>query len=133
MLAGIASPSRASVPAAAAAILLLTAFAGSTAEAGLVASKAAGRPAADCQPYSRTPCLLPFPNNLFTRADRSTSTGLRVNLPARAMPVNIKGGAVAVAEYDRSDGFSPGSAVVVHVPGFDTPAAFAKTRSVTIT
>src|SRR3979411_2047360 len=97
MLAGIASRSRTILPAAAAAILLLTAFGGATAEAGLVASKAAARPAADCQPYSRTPCLLPFPNNLFTRADRSTSTGLRVNLPARAMPVNIKSGAAEVA------------------------------------
>ena len=40
-------------------------------------------PAADCQPFGATPCLLPFPNNLYTRSDRSTPTGLRVDLPAR--------------------------------------------------
>jgi hypothetical protein len=94
---------------------------------------AAARPAADCQPYSRTPCLLPFPNNLFTRPDRTTPTGRRVHLPAQAMPVNGKGRAIAVAEYDRNDGFSPGSAVIVHVPGLDNATAFARTRPVRIT
>jgi hypothetical protein len=79
------------------------------------------RPAADCQPFSGTPCLLPFPNNLFPRRDRSTPTGLRLRLPAGAMPVNNKGQRIGVAEYDRNDGFSPRSAMIVHVPGLDTP------------
>src|SRR5947207_12654313 len=78
----------------------------------------AGKPAADCQPFSKTPCLLPFPNNLFTRPDGSAPTGLRIQLPASAMPVNTKGRRISVAEYDRNDGFSPGSSVIVHVPGF---------------
>jgi hypothetical protein len=88
------------------------------------------RPAADCQPFSRTPCLLPFPNNLFTRPDRRTPTGLRVHLPAGAMPANTKGQRISVAEYDRNDGFSPGSAMIVHVPGLDNARALARTGAV---
>ena len=87
-------------------------------------------PAADCQPFSGAPCLLPFPDNLFTRPDRSTSTGLRVHLPPDAMPVNTKGQRIGVAEYDRNDGFSPGSAMIVDVQGLDNAVAFARTGAV---
>jgi hypothetical protein len=93
------------------------------------AAGAAGpsKPAADCQPFSLNPCLLPFPNNLFTRPDRSTPTGLRIRLPSNAMPVNAKGQRIGVAPYNRNDGFSPGSAMIVHVPGLDNATAFART------
>jgi hypothetical protein len=104
-----------------------------TSVAGASASRAGGisaRAAADCQPYGASPCLLPFPNDLFTRLDRSTPTGLRVHLPANAMPADKHGQRIAVAEYDRSDGFSPGSDVVVHVRGLDNPTAFARTGAV---
>ncbi len=101
--------------------LALVGLALSAIPATLLASSAgaagSGTPAADCQPFSRTPCLLPFPSNLFTRRDRSTPTGLRVRLPANAMPVNTRGQRIGVAQYDRNDGFSPGSAMIVHVPG----------------
>jgi len=105
-------------------------IAGSRAGASVTASNAAHRPAADCQPFSTTPCLLPFPSNLFTRPDRSTPTGLRVQLPANAMPVNKAGQRISVGAYDRADGFSPGSALIVHIPGLDNAAAFARTKPV---
>ena len=35
---------------------------------------AALTPAADCQLFGQAACLLPFPNNLFTKRDRSTAT-----------------------------------------------------------
>jgi hypothetical protein len=91
---------------------------------------AAATPAADCQPFGEGPCLLPFPNNLFTKRDRSTATGLRVQLPTAAMPVNTGGQAVSVAEFDRNDGFSPGSSLIVHVPGLDNQQAFQRTGAV---
>lgn len=97
------------------------------------AGAAGGRPAADCQPFSTTPCLLPFPNNLYTRSDHLTATGRRVHLPAAAMPVNKSGQRISVAEYDRNDGFSPGSAVIVHVPGLDNAQAFRRTGAVALT
>ncbi len=111
----------------AAGLLAPAASAGSrTARAAATATK----PAADCQPFASKPCLLPFPNNLFTRKDNSTPTGLRVHLPLAAMPVNTKGQRVGVGPYDRNDGFSPGSAVIVHVDGFDNAQAFQKTNPV---
>jgi hypothetical protein len=87
-------------------------------------------PAADCQPFASTPCLLPFPDNRFTRPDRSTPTGLRVHLPANAMPVNTTGQRIGVGQYDRNDGFGPGSAIIAHVPGLDNARAFARTGAV---
>jgi hypothetical protein len=103
---------------------------GRTARTARTVRSAAAKPAADCQPYSSTPCLLPFPSNLFTRPDKSFPTGLRVDLPAKAMPVNTKGSRVGTAPYDRNDGFSPGSAAIIHAPGLDNAKAFAKTGSV---
>ena len=109
--------------------LLVLVIAGSSRSAGAVAARGgAGDPvAADCQPFSGRACLLPFPNNLFTRTDRTSATGLRVHLPAGAMPISSGGQRVSVAPYDRADGFSPGSAAILHVPGLDNAAAFART------
>jgi hypothetical protein len=88
------------------------------------------RPAADCQPFGKRPCLLPFPNDLFTKRDRSTPTRIRLNLPARALPVSTGGQPLSPAQYDRNDGFSPGSAMIVHVPGLDNAKALARTHAV---
>jgi hypothetical protein len=90
----------------------------------------AARPAAACQPFSGAACLFPFPDNRFTRSDPRSHTGLRVQLPAAAMPVNVHGARIAIAPYDRADGFSPGSAIVLHVPGLDTTAAMSRTGAV---
>ena len=88
------------------------------------------RSAADCQPFTGRPCLFPFPSDLFTRRDRSSVTGLRVALPARAMPRNTKGARIATGPYDRADGFSPGSDLVLHVAGLDNQRAFRRTDPV---
>jgi hypothetical protein len=100
--------------------------------AGDAAPAQASAPAADCQPWGGGPCLLPFPDNLFTRPDPTTATGLRVDLPESAMPANWAGERMSVAEYDRNDGFSPGSTVILHVPGLDNEQALARTGAVGI-
>ena len=46
------------------------------------------------------------------------------------MPTNTNGVQVSVAPYNRNDGFSPGSSIVVRVPGLDNPAALAQTNPV---
>jgi len=79
-----------------------------------------------CHPYGKKACLLPFPDNRLTVKDPRTATGLRVHLPAKGMPVNLKGERTTAKEYNRSDGFSPGGMIVVHIPGLDTAAAFHK-------
>jgi hypothetical protein len=90
-------------------------------------------PAADCQPYGGKPCLLPFPDNRLTTSDKASVTGLRVQLPATAMPVNAQGARVSPGPYDGSDGFSPGSAIVVHISGLDSAAALKRTGAVPLT
>ncbi len=103
------------------------AVAAPTASAGLQPAAAA-----DCQPFlDDVPCLQPFPNNLFTKK-ANTPTGRRLKLPADAMPVNTEGAAIGPQPWNRSDGFSPGSMITVHVPGFDTAQAFDDTAPVRI-
>ena len=51
------------------------------------AAQAAGT-STTCQPYSSTPCLFPFPDNRLTKPDHGSATGLQLNLPQAAMPVN---------------------------------------------
>jgi hypothetical protein len=90
-------------------------------------------PGASCQPYSGKPCLFPFPDNRLTRADRTSATKLRVSLPAAAMPVNTKGVRINPGAWNRNDGFSPGSAILLHVPGLDNAAALKRTGAVGVT
>src|SRR5262249_9526281 len=89
-------------------------------------SAGAATPAADCQPFTE-PCLLPFPNDLFTKSDSTSATGLRVDLPQAAMPTNKNGVQIGVGPYNRSDGFSPGASIIARVPGLDNQAAFNNT------
>jgi hypothetical protein len=77
-------------------------------------------------------CLLPFPDDYYTVRDRTTATGRRVNLKTAAMPANTHGVHIDAAPYNASDGFSPGQAIVVKVPGFDSEAALQRTGAVPI-
>jgi hypothetical protein len=114
--------------AGAATVLAATAVLASSASAG-IAGPAPG-PGADCQPFlDDVPCLQPFPNNLFTKK-ANTPTGRRLALPADAMPVNADGAAIDPAQWNRNDGFGPGSMITVHVPGLDTPQAVQNTGAV---
>jgi hypothetical protein len=75
-------------------------------------------------------CLLPFPDDFHTSADPSSATGRRVAFTNAAMPRNAFGEPIAAAAYNLNDGFSPGQAIVLKVPGLDTPAALAETMAV---
>ncbi|HEY7595439.1 MAG TPA: hypothetical protein VH969_19970 [Actinophytocola sp.] len=83
------------------------------------APPAARAPAPPCDPIVAADCLLPFPNDYFTVPDRSTPTGRRVNLTPEMMPRNTSGVPIDPAEWNRNDGFSPGSMIVTAVPGID--------------
>ena len=72
-------------------------------------------------------CLQPWPNDYFTVADASTPTGRRLDLQRSAMPRNIAGTPVEPVDYDRSDGFSPGSPIHTKIPGLDNQAACDRT------
>jgi hypothetical protein len=80
-----------------------------------------------CDPLDPAICLQPFPNDYYTKPDASTPTGLRLDFPLEGMPSNKSGVPVKPTEFNRSDGFSPGSLIVTKIPGVDTPAAFENT------
>jgi hypothetical protein len=64
-------------------------------------------------------CLYPFPNDYFTVRDRSTETDRRVQFAPESMPRNAAGASIEPTEWNRNDGFSPGSAMLTLVPGLD--------------
>jgi hypothetical protein len=96
-----------------AALLVPAAAAGGAPSAG-----AAPNPA-HCDPIDTAQCLLPFPDNFFTVADATKATGLRVNFPVDVMPTNAAGTPIDPTDWNRLDGFSPGSEIIVQVPGID--------------
>ncbi|MFB4307995.1 hypothetical protein [Actinomadura sp. GTD37] len=70
-----------------------------------------------CDPIDPAACLLPFPSDWYTVADGSTPTGRRVRMQTTIE--NALGLPVAPAEWNRADGFSPGSMLLSRVPGVD--------------
>ena len=72
--------------------------------------------------------MLPWPNDQFTKRDKRTDTGLRLNLRKADMPRNKNGKPIDPTDMNRGDGFSPGSAILVKVPGLDTPAAVRRSK-----
>jgi hypothetical protein len=90
-------------------------------------------PAATCDPIGGGQCLLPFPNDYFTKRDARTPTGRRLALPSAAMPANEDGVRIDPREWNRADGFSPGQQITVRVPGLDSQRAFDRTGIAPIT
>jgi hypothetical protein len=73
-------------------------------------------------------CQFPWPNDYFTKRDRRTDTGLRLALRKSVMPRNRYQEPIDPTDMNRADGFSPGSAMLVKVPGLDTPAAVRRSK-----
>lgn len=74
---------------------------------------------AACEPLVAESCLLPFPSDRYTRVDETAASGLRLDLPLEAMPVNVEGTPVDPAQWNLVDGWSPGGPLVALVPGVD--------------
>lgn len=72
-----------------------------------------------CDPLDSSLCMLPFPNDRFTRVDPTTDTGRRINFLPVEMPRSTAGKPIDPTEWNRNDGFSPGSMVLTFVPGLD--------------
>jgi hypothetical protein len=80
-----------------------------------------------CDPLDTAACLLPFPNDFFTvDVGNDTTTHKLVNLNPLAMPrtgtevtEGGEGKPTDPTEWNRNDGFSPGSMVLTYVPGLD--------------
>ena len=72
-----------------------------------------------CELLGQSGCLLPFPSDWFTVADAGSDTGRRVRFVAGSMPANVSGVHVDQTEWNRNDGFSPATPILVHLPGVD--------------
>jgi hypothetical protein len=84
-----------------------------------------------CDPIDPAACLLPFPNDVFTTDSATTDTGKLIDFSPTAMPrtgtENTEGGEgkpVDPIEWNRNDGFSPGSMVMTYVDGIDLHATW---------
>ena len=73
---------------------------------------------AGCENYQSRSCLLPFPSDAYTVADASTVTGVRVNFPTGQL-ANVSGSTLDPTEWNRNDGFSPSTPILVQVPDLD--------------
>ncbi|MEU8136405.1 hypothetical protein [Streptodolium elevatio] len=89
----------------------------------LTAEERAGAP--ECDPIDPAACMLPYPNDWYTVRDRRSETGRRLALTPSMMPVNAAGQTADPGAYNRGDGFSPGSTLVVRVPGISLPRSGA--------
>lgn len=76
-----------------------------------------------CDPLDTTRCYLPYPSNAATVEDPSSRTGRRVAFDAAGLPANADGVHVDPAEWNRNDGFSPNSTLLVRVPDLDPEAS----------
>ena len=98
---------------------------GAATTSGAAPRRVAAEPAGtgSCDAVDPTSCLLPWPNDRFTRADPSTATGRRVDLPVEGMPANLGGTRIDPKEWNRSDGFSPSSILLTHFDDLDVTAS----------
>jgi hypothetical protein len=99
----------------------------------VVAICAPSAQAATCDPIGGGHCLMPFPNDYFTKRDGRAPTGKRLALPRAAMPANTDGVRIDPRDWNRADGFSPGQQITVRIPGLDNQRAFARSRIAPIT
>lgn len=79
--------------------------------------------ATPCDPLGGSTCMAPFPSDYYTVVDHAMPSGRHVVIPLDAMPANKTGVHITPAAYGRNDGFSPGSSILVHVPGIDLSAS----------
>jgi hypothetical protein len=77
-------------------------------------------------------CMLPFPDDYYTVPDPSTPTGRRINFKTPGMPANVLGQHIEAGPYNEADGFSPGSVILVKVPGLVTKDDVAATGATPI-
>jgi hypothetical protein len=100
-----------------AALAALVGVGSSAAPAGATHASAA-RPAG-CDVLDPVECLYPFPDDYFTIPDAATATGRRLDFTVATMPRNAAGTPIDPTAWNRSDGFSPGAAILTFVPGLD--------------
>jgi hypothetical protein len=67
-------------------------------------------------------CMVPFPDDYYTKADSSTETGRRIDFQTEAMPANASEQHIEAGPYNESNGFSQGATILLKIPGIETAA-----------
>ncbi len=83
----------------------------------VLASACAGPPPhqpTGCNPLGDDACLLPFPSSYFQVDDKASPTGVRNAVPAGVLPVNAAGIALRPDPFNRLDGWSPATPLVLY-------------------
>src|ERR1700760_3209097 len=75
-------------------------------------------------------CMLPFPDDYYTKEDPTSPTGRRIDFRELAMPENAAHQHIEVAPYNSGDGFSPGSVIALKVPGIESQGDVKATGAV---
>ncbi len=96
----------------------------SSAEQNAIAAKQAttssswgATPSDPCDPLDPSGCMLPFPNDYYTVPSKAMPTGRQIYFPPGAFPTAVGSSPVNVMPWEQNDGFSPGSTILLHVPG----------------
>ncbi|MFP8881838.1 MAG: hypothetical protein VCE43_21400, partial [Myxococcota bacterium] len=71
--------------------------------------------AVECNVLNNANCMYPYPSNHFTVSDPTTDTGLRLSIPANAVP-QPNGPPIDTSQYNTLDGFSPTAQILMHFP-----------------
>jgi hypothetical protein len=77
-------------------------------------------------------CMVPFPDDYYTKADPTSATGRRLDFRELGTPTNVADQHIEAAPYNAGDGFSPGSAIVVKIPGIETASDVAAMKAAPI-
>jgi len=75
-------------------------------------------PVEGCDDLQARHCYLPFPSDAYT-TEAATDTGRQVAFSLDHLPRNSEGTPIDPAEWNRNDGFSPGTPIMVWVPQAD--------------
>src|SRR5213080_1071601 len=99
---------------------------------GAVATAAAELPTEPKCEFIASPgsseCMLPFPDDYYTKSDPTSPTGRLIDFRQLAMPSNSSNVPIEVTPYNVGDGFSPGSVIALKLPGIETAADVAATH-----
>ncbi|HEY4181401.1 MAG TPA: hypothetical protein VGM90_31360 [Kofleriaceae bacterium] len=67
-------------------------------------------------PGATTTCIAPWPSAIYEVEDTTTATGVRLEYPEDALPVNIDGVKISPSLYAGHDGFSSAAPIMVTFP-----------------
>src|SRR5829696_449729 len=82
-----------------------------------------------CDRLDDAACLLPFPNDRFTRPDARTDTGRRLAFRSWQTPRNAQGTPIDPEPLNAFDGFSPGSVILTKYREREAPVLVLDART----